>query len=55
MAMTLGVTVLRFETGSGRKGLFLETRITNDGGDYARQARILGNRKADKRNLERKN
>jgi len=39
---------------SGRGGLFLEIRITNDDGDYARQARISSNVKADKGNLERK-
>jgi len=34
-------------------GLFLEARITNDGGDYARQALISSNVKADKDDLER--
>jgi len=43
-----------FRIESGRGGLFLEIRITNDGNDYARQARISSNVKAVKGNLERK-
>jgi len=38
----------------GRGRLFLETCITKDDGDYARQARISNNVKAEKRNLEKK-